>query len=315
MTDITGISKVLPMDKLVDVLSSAFGRITKSYYDRKDADSKAYEIRKIAEAKAFEFKVLENAKKEISEGNFDFEQGLIDRSESRVLYKELKKQNNIENIAHVAAEQLKEEEEVSQEPVDEDWTNRFFNYAEDVSNEEMQKLWGRILAGEIKRPNSFSLRTLEFIRNLTKEEANVFTKIGSCAIFAAGKYFVDEETLKSRFDVKLDEILILKELGLLNSNELQLEFKNEKGFDLLLKSGGKGLLVKRNELGSKKQLQGTVFTKLGTELLSLISISYRSETFSEIKKKLIDNETVDFKIGDYVEINNMIYLRNLKDFV
>lgn len=314
MTDITGISKVLPMDKLLDVLSSAFGRISKSYFDKKDADSKAYEIRKVAEAKAFELKVLENAKKEISEGNFDIDQSLVERTERRILYKELKKQNNIENIVQVAADQLKTEKEVSQDPVDEDWTNRFFNYAEDVTSKEMQKLWGRILAGEIKRPNSYSLRTLEFIRNLTKEEASIFSKIGSCAIFSSGKYFINEEFIKSHFNVTLDEILILKELVLLNTNELELKFTNEKGADLIFKSGDKGLLAKRTEIGQEKRLKATVFTKLGTELLSLLSLSYKEQMFVEIKKKLEDNEKVEFYIGDYILLTNRIYLQNIRDF-
>jgi hypothetical protein len=34
----------------------------------------------------------------------------------------------------------------------------------------MQALWGKILAGEIKQSKSYSLQTLEIIRNLSKKK-------------------------------------------------------------------------------------------------------------------------------------------------
>ena len=36
-----------------------------------------------------------------------------------------------------------------------------------MSSEELQTLWGRTLAGEIKSPGSYSLRTLDFLKNLS----------------------------------------------------------------------------------------------------------------------------------------------------
>jgi hypothetical protein len=50
----------------------------------------------------------------------------------------------------IATEELKKENDVSDTPVDEDWIVRFFNVVEDISDEMMQQLWGRILAGEVK---------------------------------------------------------------------------------------------------------------------------------------------------------------------
>ncbi len=309
MTDITGIGKILPIEKLIEVLSSAVGRISKSYYDRKDSDSKVYEIKKIAEAKAYEFKVMEITKKELNDDSLD----LLERAENRKVFKELNKQENIENIANAAAEQLRTEDEVSQEPLDEDWKTRFFNYAEDVSTEEMQNLWGRILAGEIKRPKTFSLRTLEFIRNLSKEEANVLNKVGALALYSSGKYFIIEKILSETFEITLDEILTLKELGIINPNELSLELKTEKNSILILTSGEIGLYIKRIENGNKKMISGNVFTKLGTELLGLINRNYKPESFIEIKNIMNDNKSVEFKVGNVIIQNNQIYLQNLKD--
>ena len=83
------------------------------------------------------------------------------------------KQQNIEAVSGYAYEELLGDAPISPEPVDEDWITRFFNKASDISTDEMQVIWGKVLAGEIKQPGSYSLRTLDILSNLSKKEANV----------------------------------------------------------------------------------------------------------------------------------------------
>ena len=61
--------------------------------------------------------------------------------------------------------------------VDDDWLFRWRDAASVVSSEELQTLWGRVLAGEIKSPGSFSLRTLDFLKNTSHEEALQIAKL------------------------------------------------------------------------------------------------------------------------------------------
>ena len=93
---------------------------------------------------------------------------------SRLLYQEMKKQKNIENVVAKTAEILAEKNEESEEGVDEDWITRFFNSIQDVSSERMQNLWSRILAGEINNPNTYSLRTLDAMTKMSTQEATLF---------------------------------------------------------------------------------------------------------------------------------------------
>lgn len=58
-----------------------------------------------------------------------------------------------------------------------DWLNRFTRFAEDVSNEELQKVWGRVLAGEIRKPNSFSISSLRLLSELDADMALAFQDI------------------------------------------------------------------------------------------------------------------------------------------
>lgn len=58
----------------------------------------------------------------------------------------------------------------AQDDLDDDWLNVFERYAEDASSERMQKLWGRVLSGEIRGPGKYSLRTLRFLSEFSQAD-------------------------------------------------------------------------------------------------------------------------------------------------
>ena len=95
-------------------------------------------------------------------------------AESAEKFQSEKRMANIQSIVGQAIEQMPEQ--VPDTPVDHDWTARFFDNAKDVSNEEMQKLWAKLLAGEVERPGSASLRTLSILREMTQKEAELFAR-------------------------------------------------------------------------------------------------------------------------------------------
>lgn len=105
-------------------------------------------------------------------------QDIQDRADERVRKREAKRQSNIEAITAQAVQELPGE--VSEKPVDEDWISQFFNYCQDVSNDQMQSIWARLLAGEVAMPGSFSLRTTSLVRGMSKNDANMFTRF--CAL-------------------------------------------------------------------------------------------------------------------------------------
>lgn len=104
-------------------------------------------------------------------------QDVEDRTEERVRRREAKRQEARETITIEAAKFICES--VSDEPVDEDWVAQFYASCEDISNEQMRLLWSRILAGEVTNPGSFSLRTLAFVKTLSKLDADLFTRFCS----------------------------------------------------------------------------------------------------------------------------------------
>lgn len=46
----------------------------------------------------------------------------------------------------------------------------------------MRQLWARVLAGEIEHPGSFSLRTVEVLRNMSQAEALAFKNASSLVL-------------------------------------------------------------------------------------------------------------------------------------
>jgi predicted RNA-binding Zn ribbon-like protein len=77
-----------------------------------------------------------------------------DRAAERTRQKESRRQKNLESVVRQAAEHIPES--VSDAPVDPDWTAQFFEACQDVSNAEMQSIWGQILAGEVASPGPVS---------------------------------------------------------------------------------------------------------------------------------------------------------------
>lgn len=344
MNDLFGFGKVLPIDKLLDIISSVTGRVSKPYFDKKDIDTKAYEIKKLAEARAEEMKIISKAVKEncsltgginytesgvaisspkelsYSEKHAELiNQTLEERTQSRIDFKEAKKQLNLESVTAFAAEELKDEPPVIDEPIDENWKTRFFNIAEDVSNEEMQALWGRILAGEIKKPKSYSLRTLELLRNLSKKEAECFIKFGQFAIKSNGVSFLinfkGEKLLEEKYRLTFVERLLLEELGFITANDLEflLPETKENTSQIVFQIGNVCVVANKNINIPQQQVPALVFTKIGQELLQLIEtkpeLDYIQLLASKIRRKDI---TVKFATIIEVKDGNIRH-RGLKD--
>ncbi|MDD3094568.1 MAG: DUF2806 domain-containing protein [Clostridia bacterium] len=296
--DLTGLSE--PLKKLIEVVSQGIGAISKPYLIRKTADAKAYEIKVISQAirdnqqdlKQIGFNDEKLSLMSLDTDSLQKELSIEDRTQQRIDFKEQKRQNNIESITQKAAENLESETTVSDEPVDEDWTTRFFNYAEDISNDEMQILWGRILAGEIKKPKSYSLRTLDILRNLSKDEAQVFMKFASLSIKSGGVSFIlnfkNEKVLEEKYKLNFNDRLLLEELGFITANDLQFKIgkTDNASRQVVFIIGNICVIQNKLENKSEQQLQVLVFTKIGQELLSLVNVRPELDYIQLLASKL-----------------------------
>jgi Protein of unknown function (DUF2806) len=96
-----------------------------------------------------------------------------------------KEVNVVRSLLHAEKELESDESVPSPDPVDSDWLYRWRDIAGQISNDELQSLWGTVLAGEVKMPGSCSLRTLDFLRNLSQTEAKEIELISK---FVTGEF-------------------------------------------------------------------------------------------------------------------------------
>lgn len=111
--------------------------------------------------------------------------------------------------------------------MEQDWLCRFREVASNTTTEEIQQLWGRILAGEIKSPGKHSLRTLEFIKNLSPKEAKQIEKLFSFVLHSQfiarsfnGFYDYGSDLLNSK--LSFDYLSEMQGLGIISGVEAQL---------------------------------------------------------------------------------------------
>lgn len=103
----------------------------------------------------------------------------------------------------------------AEKPVDPDWFVRWRLNAQDVSDELMQQLWARLLAGEIKGPGAFSLKTLEILAQMTRDDANAIAGLGQYVI--GGCLYRHNPNNAPPFPYPaFDDILKFEEMGMIS---------------------------------------------------------------------------------------------------
>lgn len=278
------------------MVSGGIGAVSKPYLIRRTAEAKAYEIKVIAQAIADSQKLLTHS--EYEDGKIKVVSpdpqsegvpALSNRITARLQYQDLRQQQNVEAVCASAAEELATESSVPVEKPEPEWVSRFMDISTDISTEELQYLWGRILAGEIKRPGAFSLRTLDVLRNLSKKEVESFVKLGNYILRSGDKVFYIDPTAfiftKDGGSTFL-EILALKDAGLIFETELAFSFSAVAGgVTTNLLYGPLILLFERDKETPIVSSQVGLLTKVGVELLTLITIQPDMEYASFVGKR------------------------------
>lgn len=164
------------------------------------------------------------------------------------------------------------------EELGDDWLNFFADVAAQKSSHEMQHLMGRILAGEIRQPGSFSPLTIHALATLTQPIAKKFERLCEAAIKMDNEVIVPAlvtADIAARgipdLDIQYVDMLHLRSYGLLASETLsRYEFKPNATSHLTY--GGKRVTAKlRADATSPAVLQGVIFSQVGRELYDLVA--------------------------------------------
>jgi hypothetical protein len=197
-----------PISKLIEAVRAAVGASYEPKRIRRKADADAYALRVAARAEGDAALIKAESEIEL--------QLLAEQAQERTKNLEIRRQRNIDVIVDQAIDQLPTS--VNNQPVDEDWIVQFFNYAQDIGNNEMQQLWAKLLAGEVAEPGSFSLRTLQTVRVLSPEDAKLFQRFNAYIWNGYVHLYGGASTeIMKRRDLGFIDLVHLQSLGLLSA--------------------------------------------------------------------------------------------------
>ncbi len=167
-----------PLTKLIKVVSSGLGVL---YEPRK--------IRRKAKAKADALLILTDARrKALVNLDSDIVEELVTIEKASLARKFLEK-DNIDSVVEQTAIELNGES-VNDEPVDKDWTILFFDEVKKISNEGLRLIWAKILAGEIRKPGTFSKRLINLLKTMSQQEATKFQALVDHSFNCEGTFFL-----------------------------------------------------------------------------------------------------------------------------
>lgn len=135
-------------------------------------------------------------------------------------FSEEKRKDNVQHIVigadkEIISNRKNSTDIIERNELDCSWCSRFLECCKDVSNEEVQEMFSKILAREATKPNSISLKTLDILKNLSPEDAKIFKKISNIVIHNCIFY---NDKISQNF-LSIEAMMQMIECGLLNPSE------------------------------------------------------------------------------------------------
>jgi hypothetical protein len=227
--------------------------------------------------------------------------GLIEQSSDRSVFDSVRKEINVaKSILH--AEEKIQSENVSDIPdgkINDDWIYRWRDYAGDVNSDEMQRLWGSVLAGEVKVPGTYSLRCLEFLRNLEQSEAKLIEV--ACERAVDGLVLMDPPLDDH---LSFSQLLELDALGVISGVsgggvQRILSSKDGMPWTRIMIANDRCLFASHPNPSATAQMAGYLLTKLGEQMQSLGNFKSDVEHLKGFGRQLIA-QGCSVMIAEYV---------------
>lgn len=135
----------------------------------------------------------------------------------------VRRQVNKDGVAAAALQDLRDQPPNSEstasgpETLDPDFLNRFERYAEDATSDQLRERWGRVLATEIRKPGTFSMKVMRAVDEIDAPTAALFESL--CAN-RFDKYLIGCLTgeIKTIEKIKLVSAGLIAEPGLTGHN-------------------------------------------------------------------------------------------------
>ena len=241
-----------PATVLIEKVSDALG----GYF-------KPYQIKRIAKAEAEAEIIRAQAQIEVTD--------LQRRALGRFVIEEAKKQDNIEKITEKAIPQLGDT--ATPQDMEDDWVTNFFDKCRIISDEEMQSLWAKVLAGEANSPGKFSKRTVNILGDLDKRDAELFAalcRFGWYVGIFTPLIFDPQASIYNDTGLNFDALTHLDSIGLIQFGSVS-GFKRTrlpKKFTVTY-CGAPIVLTMEKDEGNELPIGRVLLSRVGMELVSV----------------------------------------------
>lgn len=213
---------------------------------------------------------------------------LSQRALKRFVKEESIKQSNIESILEKTFPEITESAEPSL--LSNEWLLFFFERAKYASDDEMQTIWAKILAGETNHHGSFSKSTLRILSEMSQDDATTFMKTISFSFKIDGEnkifiYDFKDEIVKKN-GLNFDSINRLNILGLLSCGSTY--GYNIFGFPQNIfasYSNKKIQIIFKSKESCSMNCGQAILSQSGDELLKICSPNYSDEIFNYVYQK------------------------------
>jgi len=212
------------------------------------------------------------------------------------------RRERFEKVVSFAVEGISHPENADQ--VDPEWTDEFRNYAETSYDEEMQRIWAAVLAGEINKPGSFSKRTMSTLKGMSKNEAQAFRKI--CGY--STQLNVDDEIKDEYHDpmivlvkddsdftfncgsLSFNDLSILDAIGLIDTSlMLHVDFQRNESRPYIAHDEVVIAQYRGESDSGRIDFEHAVFRPSGTELSKMCGIGFAENLGDILSKKFADS--------------------------
>jgi hypothetical protein len=270
-----------PVNTFIEKVSSAIGGI-----------SHPWQIKRVAKAEAEVDMIRATSEIQITD--------LHRRAMHRFVEEEAVRQNNMETIAEKAIPHIQEQADPGK--MDNDWIANFFDKSRIISDSEMQDLWAKVLAGEANQPGAFSKRTINFLSDLDKIDAEQFQKLCRFGWYIeefTPVIFDSENEIYRNHGITFDVLTHLDSIGLIRFESLSGYVRAELPQSFSVSYCGKPLeLTLKGQKEKNLPFGQVLLTSIGKELLKVADIELIPEFYEYAKdqwKEYLPQENDDEK--------------------
>jgi hypothetical protein len=241
---------------------------------------KPHQIVRIAKAEAKAQIIAANARVEIGE--------IEQRAAQRWIAEETKKQENIESITRQAIPLL--DETAKPESMEGDWIANFFEKSRLTSDEQIQTLWSKVLAGEANNPGKFSRRTVNLLADLDKQDALLFSQLCNF-MWSVGQPLVFDTSadIYTKNGLNFGLLSHLDSLGLIKFENISDFTYQRVPKPIAIGYQGRFLRIAKRSSSEEHQdipIGKVMFTGAGTQLSTIVHITPIAGFFEYVKDVL-----------------------------